>query len=147
MMGGTSGTQERSICYMSSSNHAGGRATACLRPCAVFLFAVLLGACVAARPSGPFVGTWKMRDRGPGAYYLRIYPEGQAVVWPSPPDGEPDWTVLQKSTLRFGSKPPLHDPTLSRRGRLLVMHTNVGESLFDRTRTDLEPGQLMDGDR
>ena len=98
--------------------------------------ALLLG-CVTVPRARQFVGTWKVREGGP--YYLRVYRDGHVAIWPSPPDGRAGWTTLHGDTLALGYEPPLHDPTLRRRGAFLVMDTNVSSRSFDRLANDLEP--------
>ncbi|HZJ15181.1 MAG TPA: hypothetical protein VFD27_09040 [Chthoniobacteraceae bacterium] len=72
-------------------------------------------------------------------YYLRVYPDGRAAIWPSPPDGATSWTKLSGDSLEFGYQRPLNNPRLSRRGALLVMHNDNGSDVFDRTPHEIEP--------
>jgi len=96
----------------------------------------VLAGCVTAPIDSRCVGTWRQSQHGP---YLRIYSDGRAVCWPTPPDGGTAWTTFKNGVIDYHYQAPLHNPVLSRRGRLLVMKTNVGEQLFDRNPNDLEP--------
>ncbi len=77
-----------------------------------------------------------MRDQN---YYLRVYPDGKAAMWPTPPDGETSWTTVREGTLAFGYQPPLHDPRLFFQGSVLMMHTSTGNSAFDEVPGGIEP--------
>ena len=70
-------------------------------------------------------------------YYLRIYSDGWVAQWPNPV-GTTAWLRIEGRTLAWGYRPPLQQPTLLRRGRLLIMHDNTSERMFDRVR-DFEP--------
>ncbi len=102
-------------------------------------FLIVFAGCATNLPKHDFAGTWKMRLAEPYVYYLRIYPNGAAAIWPSPPDGETSWTKLDGDYLVFHYDPPLRDPRLSRRGPLLLMHDNVSTEVFDRMADDIEP--------
>ena len=101
----------------------------------IILGSVFLSGCMMVGREPSFVGTWKMADE---VYFLRIYPDSQAAIWPSPLDGETGWTTFRGGKLAFGDRPPLHDPTLSFRGSALVMHTNVADRVFRRV-PDITP--------
>jgi hypothetical protein len=93
----------------------------------ILLAFVFLTGCQTTERELRFVGTWKMAD---GAYFLRLYPDGRAAIWPSPPDGRTGWTQFKNGTLFLGYRPPLRDPSLSIRGSSLIMHTNVADRVF-----------------
>jgi hypothetical protein len=102
---------------------------------AIFCILSFVG-CAATQTKNDFVGTWQLEGQG---HYLRIYPDGRAVCWPIPPDGETTWTTIKDGVIDYNYQSPLQNPILTRRGSQLVMKTNVGEQLFDRIPNDLEP--------
>ena len=78
-----------------------------------------------------------MRDTAPSDYYLRIYSDSWVAQWPNPV-GTTAWMRLHAQTLVWGYKLPLHDPTVTRLGPLLIMHVAPSTQTFERVR-DLEP--------
>ncbi len=109
-----------------------------MKPSLVALCLLPLVSCTAMKRETRFVGTWKMRDVSPIDYYLRIYPDGWVAQWPNPAETTA-WARLCGETLAWGYQAPLHDPTLSLCGSLLVMRDNVSDKVFDRLSDEVEP--------
>jgi hypothetical protein len=93
--------------------------------------------CATLQKQSPYGGTWKMRDVAPASYYLRIYSNGWVAQWPNPV-GNTAWSRINGNTLAWRYLPPLKQPTLTRRGPLLIMHDNVSDRVFDKV-SDFDP--------
>jgi hypothetical protein len=110
----------------------------------VALSLMCLNAC-SVRQKGQFTGTWKMKTTDKGHYYLRIYSDEKVAQWPSPPDGDVNWSEIQGNELMWGGH-LYQRPTLKIRNHKLLMKTSVGTDTFLRISPDLIPGQKTEQD-